>query len=119
MKRINKNITSPVRGLRKKELESNKLEKVKLPKNPIKSFKKSAEPDSKTVKPIRVSSTNLKSIAYDDKTSQLTIVFLRGDKKYIYSKVPKPVFYKLRDSRSKGSYFFENIKFKYKYKVVE
>lgn len=54
----------------------------------------------------------IESISYDEATRVLTLSFKRGT--YRYEDVPADVYEELNKSDSKGSYFKENIRGKYK-----
>lgn len=62
-----------------------------------------------------VKSTNLKSVEYNSVTKILTILF-NTDRTYQYLGVPQIVYTKLLSAKSKGTYFNNNIKNRYKYK---
>ncbi len=66
---------------------------------------------------IRVRSSNIRSIGYDEITHTLEIEFHHGGI-YQYYKVPKSVFEAFMATRSKGKFFFKNIKEKYKWDPV-
>ena len=57
---------------------------------------------------VRVSSSNLISVGYDEATKILIIKFHNGSYKYL--KVPKNIYLKLMDATSKGTYFHNHIK---------
>lgn len=60
-----------------------------------------------------VQSSNLRSVGYDSSTSTLEIEFNSGGV-YQYFDVPESVYSELMEASSKGSYFHENIKDKYR-----
>ncbi len=64
-----------------------------------------------------VSSSNIKSIGYDEKSKVLEIEF-HGGKVYQYSEVPKQEYMGLMSASSHGSYFHANIKDKYSYTKI-
>ena len=57
----------------------------------------------------RVSSSNLASVGYDEKSSTLEIAF-HGGRIYQYDGVPKPVYDSLMSAGSPGSFFDANVK---------
>ena len=65
---------------------------------------------------IRVKSSDLDSVGYDEKNKMLAIKFHNGT--YEYFGVPKEVFLGLLDASSKGKYFQEFIKYAYRYKKI-
>lgn len=72
--------------------------------------------EEKIIKNI-VSSSNINSIAYDEKTLRLEIEFLNGAK-YQYFDVPKTIYCELMAAASHGYYFASNIKGSYSYSKV-
>ena len=67
---------------------------------------------------VPVDSSNIKSLGYDDKSKTLEVEFTNGAV-YRYSGVGKRTFEKLMETKSKGTYFHENIRGKYSYERVE
>jgi hypothetical protein len=66
---------------------------------------------------IPVTSTNIKSIGYDRKTATIEVEFQSGGI-YQYDCFPEKYYYDFLNAPSKGTYFYENIKDKYKtYKI--
>lgn len=66
---------------------------------------------------VQVSSSNLKSVGYDDSSKILEVQFKNG-LIYQYENVPLNIYKELINSPSKGSYFHKNISLKYKYKKI-
>jgi len=66
---------------------------------------------------IRVSSSNIKSVGYDQFSSYLEIEFHNGSV-YLYRNVPERVHERLMASSSKGTYFNGHIKGVYGYRKV-
>jgi KTSC domain len=58
---------------------------------------------------IKVDSSNLDRVAYDEATETLAVIFHRGGE-YHYRGVPKPVFDGLVSAPSTGQFFNKNIK---------
>ena len=58
---------------------------------------------------IKVDSSNLSAVAYDDLTGTLEVIFHRGGQ-YAYAGVPKPVYEGLLAASSTGQFFIKNIK---------
>ncbi len=65
-----------------------------------------------------VQSSNLKSVGYDRETNVLEIEFHSGGV-YQYLNVPESVFKALLNAVSKGTYFHDNIKERYRYKRIK
>jgi len=63
-------------------------------------------------------SSVINRISYDHKSSILRIIFISGNI-YDYLNVPLPVYYSLKQARSKGMFFNENIKGKFEFKRIE
>jgi hypothetical protein len=63
----------------------------------------------------RVKSSNLHSIAYDKKTKTLQIKF-KGGGLYQYNQVPEKIFRAILRAKSKGKYFWRNVRDEYEYK---
>lgn len=61
-----------------------------------------------------VKSSNLKSIYYDKETSTLEVRF-NGSGEYHFFDVPEIVYQKFYNSASKGKFFAENVKNKYRF----
>ena len=64
------------------------------------------------IQQVALSSTALSSASYDDESETLEITFQNG-RTYTYDGVPSEVFTALRDARSPGTYFLQNIKDRY------
>jgi hypothetical protein len=64
-----------------------------------------------------VSSSNLHSVGYDEETETLEIEFHNG-RIYRYSSVPADVHERLMSAASKGTYFNEHIKERYRCRRV-
>ena len=56
-----------------------------------------------------VSSSNIKSVGYDEMTSTLEIEFGNGDV-WQYRGVPKAIYQEMMEAASIGKYFYKNIK---------
>jgi hypothetical protein len=65
-----------------------------------------------------VSSTNIKSMRYNNATKDLEITFHRGNRTYLYADVPATIYLRLLNAKSKGEYFHKHIRFKYKYTEI-
>lgn len=65
---------------------------------------------------IKVQSSNLDSVGYDEETKTLVIKFHHG--KYKYFGVPKQIFLNLLNASSKGSYHADFIKNIYRYQKI-
>lgn len=65
---------------------------------------------------IKVKSSNLNSIGYDEKTETLVIRFHNGT--YNYLGVPKQIFINLLNSSSKGKYHRDFIKDVYQFQKI-
>ena len=65
-----------------------------------------------SVEHISVSSSNLKSVGYDEDEEVLELTFHSGGT-YQYSDVPSYIYQGLMNASSKGSYFHSNIKNRY------
>lgn len=63
---------------------------------------------------INVKSSNIKSIFYDKENSSLYVKFI-GDTVYQYFDVNVDLYNKMLNATSKGKFFFENIKNKYRF----
>lgn len=63
-------------------------------------------------------STVIRHFDYAEKSKTLTIIFLSG-LIYRYKNVPVEIFKRLKIARSKGGFFNDNIKNKYKFKKLE
>lgn len=61
-----------------------------------------------------VQSSNIESVGYDRKTNVLEIEFHRGGV-YQYSNVPESIYQAMLNAASKGTYFHDNIKERYRY----
>jgi len=64
-----------------------------------------------------VSSSNLASVGYDSATRTLHVEFKSGAV-YEYYDVPEAEYQGLIDAPSKGSYFHQNIKDRYRYRKI-
>jgi hypothetical protein len=62
-----------------------------------------------------VSSSNLRSVGYDQWSGTLEIEF-RGGRVYAYYSVPHERYVALMNAGSKGSHFYYNIKGRYNYR---
>jgi len=69
------------------------------------------------VERVRVQSSNIRSIGYDTESMVLEIEFHDGGV-YQYSNVPQHVYEGLMLASSKGSYFHQRIKGRYRYRKV-
>lgn len=65
---------------------------------------------------IKVQSSNLDSVGYDEENNILIIKFRNGT--YKYFGVPKQIFLKLLNAPSKGKYHHDFIKNNYPYKKI-
>ena len=70
------------------------------------------------MKRTKVNSSTLKSAGYQGTSFTLELEFTTGSV-YQYSNVPISVYQELMDAPSKGSYFNDYIKDKYRYKKIE
>jgi len=66
---------------------------------------------------VKVSSTNIAGIGYEEETQTLYVQFSHGGT-YSYSGVPSSVFEDFKMSQSKGTFFHTHIKNEYSYKKV-
>lgn len=66
---------------------------------------------------LRVKSSMMTDIDYDDERHELDITFV-GGKTYRYLKVPSEIYDGLFDTDSKGAFFNEHIKDKFEYREV-
>jgi len=64
-----------------------------------------------------VSSSNLRSVGYEEGTFTLEIEF-HGGGIYQYFEVPESVYLGLMQASSKGQYFHQNIKNSFRYKRI-
>ena len=64
-----------------------------------------------------VSSSNLHSVGYDSSSAILEISFHSGGV-YQYYNVPESVYFSLLNASSKGKYFHQYIKNRYRYRKV-
>ncbi len=67
---------------------------------------------------IKVKSSNITSIDYNEKEQILIIEFIGGGK-YIYNKLPKDIYNSFIKAESKGKFFFKNIKGKFEFKKIK
>lgn len=67
---------------------------------------------------IDVSSSNIQSVGYDEKTETVCVRFLNGSL-YVYRGVPIHEFEGLKDAPSVGSYLHRNFKNVYPYERIE
>lgn len=58
---------------------------------------------------MKVSSSNIDEVTYDDRSQTMTIEFNSGAR-YLYRDVPRGVYERLISAASKGGYFAENIR---------
>lgn len=58
---------------------------------------------------MKVSSSNIDEVNYDDNSQTMTIEFNSGAR-YLYRDVPRGVYERLISAASKGSYFADNIR---------
>ena len=61
------------------------------------------------MKRIPLQSSDLKSVGYDEKTTNLEVEF-NNETIYVYSRVPKVVYLELMNAQSHGTYFRRKIK---------
>lgn len=66
-----------------------------------------------------VESSNIKSIGFDEEKHILYVRFVGSTRLYCYENVLKEVFDAFTIAESKGKFFFENIKNKYAYFVID
>jgi len=64
-----------------------------------------------------IKSSNIRSIAYDEKSKSLEIIFKNGGH-YSYEGVPLETHKALVGADSPGNYFFQRVKTKYKFRKV-
>lgn len=67
---------------------------------------------------IKVSSSDLRSVGYDELTQTLVIVFHNGSYAYQYPNVPKEIYEGLMNASSKGRYFHRAIKNKFSFNKI-
>lgn len=65
-----------------------------------------------------VQSSNQKSVGYDRETNVLEIEFNSGSV-YQYLSVPESLYQALLNAASKGTYFHDNIRERYRYKRIK
>ena len=58
---------------------------------------------------MKVSSSNIDEVSYDENSQTMTIEFNSGAR-YLYRDVPKGVYERLINAASKGGYFADNIR---------
>lgn len=95
--RINANVTKTVKKVAKAVKNPNLLDGTKT---------------------VKVSSTNLKAVNYDEKLKSLEITFMTN-RTYVYAGVPKIVYAKLLTAASKGDFFNRFIKYRYNYSELK
>jgi hypothetical protein len=78
----------------------------------LQSFHQSVNQRNNNMERTAVSSSNLRSIGYEQEGSTLEVEFNTGAV-YLYHGVPQGVFDSLMQAGSKGAYFNANIKNKY------
>jgi hypothetical protein len=61
-----------------------------------------------------VNSSTIKSVGYDEPTSNLQVEFIHGGH-YMYHGVPKQLYHQLIGAPSVGSFFHRNVKDKHKF----
>ena len=66
---------------------------------------------------VKVKSSNLDAVGYDESSSTLRILFHTGVA-YDYSGVPQELYNQLMEASSKGSFFQEHVVGKFKYTKV-
>ncbi|MFA6087240.1 KTSC domain-containing protein [Mucilaginibacter sp.] len=69
------------------------------------------------MKRTNVSSSNIASIGYDERTETLEVEFLNGGV-YQYFDVPKHIYNEMMGASSHGQYLAQNIKGRYRYSKV-
>jgi len=77
--------------------------------------------NTKEIKPVKkesLSSSFIKSIDYDYDESELILEFAGSEQKYSYFNVPYELYEKLNKAKSKGRFYNEHIKGKYRSKKV-
>jgi hypothetical protein len=62
-----------------------------------------------------VTSSNIESVGYDPATMTLEVKFIKSGALYQFFDVPEQEHYNLIHAGSVGTYFYENIKDKYRY----
>jgi len=67
---------------------------------------------------IKMKSSNIVSVDYNEKEQTLIIEFTGGGK-YIYSKLSKDIYNNFIKAESKGKFFFKNIKGKFEFKKIK
>jgi len=67
---------------------------------------------------VRVKSSNIHSIGYDEKTKVLQIEFLNGGI-YEYYDVPFEIYFKLINAKSKGRFASQHIYYNYRYRSTK
>lgn len=72
----------------------------------------------RSLKWVKVSSSNLREIYYDKANRVLYIKFNNSSEIYYYNQVLPPIFDGLQKARSKGTYFNERIRYKHSYGTI-
>ena len=115
-KRVNTNVT-PYRPYSQTKKNQNKTLRRQVTtvstsqKNKARLGRGDAAPEGS----IKVKSSNLKSVSYDKESKDLTIVFNRNNRTYVYHGVPYGIYFGLLNAPSKGTYFFRFIANRYTY----
>lgn len=69
------------------------------------------------MKRVEIESSNIQSVGYDLDKHILEVEFLSGAV-YNYFKVPNKTYKEFMNAKSKGKYFYKNIRESFKYKKV-
>jgi KTSC domain len=72
----------------------------------------------KGIRRTAVSSSDVKSIGYDEARKQLVVRFHSSPAIYLYSGVPKRIYTRLMNATSVGRAFAEHVKGVYKFRVA-
>jgi len=68
---------------------------------------------------IKVISSQIKEIGYDEKKQKLIVRFNNGNKLYRYDSVPPSVYDDLMEAESHGGFFNSYIRTKFQYRPIE
>lgn len=74
--------------------------------------------EDNSLKWVNVISSNLEKVAYEEKDRILYVAFKKNKNIYFYSDVPVQVYNEFLMARSKGKFFYNFIKFRYKFGAI-
>jgi hypothetical protein len=73
--------------------------------------------DIREIKRVKVESSNIAEVGYDEDSKTLVVLFNNG-RLYSYDEVPKKVYDDFLVAQSKGKYFIANVRGKYDYRKI-